>query len=345
MASNHLKAAAALDASGRIEEAWKELERGAHAGEAACARMMGLRLIVGDRVPPQLERGLALLGQACDAGLIEAASRAAALLALGTSHAPPDVPAALQWMARAATAGSQSARGQLRALSEDRALAASANPDWQALSRTVDAGAWTTAPPAHLHSQSPRVGMVAGFMRSEICAQWATLARPRLAPARVYDNSSRADIVVHERSNTSASFGLATVELIHVLVQRRIAAACGVSERQLEPPTVLHYTPGQEFRDHFDFFNPDAPGASASIATQGQRVMTCLVYLNEDYDGGETAFPVLGLSLRGRTGDALFFDNVLADGSPDRRTRHGGRPTTRGEKWILSQFIRGKHLR
>lgn len=345
MATTHLQRAAALDAAGQTADAWSELQRGANAGEASCARMMGLRLIVGDRVAPDPEQALALLGQACDDGLPEAAARAAALLALGTPHAAPDVRAALGWLARAAGAGWRSAQGQLRALCEDRALAGRDPPDWNALASAVDDSAWTRSPPALLHSQSPRVGSIAGFMRSEICAQWAALAKPRLAPALVYDTRSASDIVVNERSNSSASFGLAGVELIHVLVQRRIAAACGVSERQLEPPTVLHYTPGQEFRDHYDFFDPDSPGASASIATQGQRIMTCLVYLNDDYEGGETAFPVLGLSVRGRTGDALYFDNCDPSHNPDRRTRHGGRPTTRGEKWVLSQFIRGRHLR
>jgi prolyl 4-hydroxylase len=34
--------------------------------------------------------------------------------------------------------------------------------------------------------------------------------------------------------------------------------------------------------------------------------------------------------------------NTLPDGSIDRRTRHAGLPPTRGEKWLLSQWLRGR---
>ena len=68
--------------------------------------------------------------------------------------------------------------------------------------------------------------------------------------------------------------------------------------------------------------------------------MTFLLYLNEGYKGGETAFPQLGWQYKGRTGDALFFYNATPDGAPDRRTLHAGTPTTRGEKYLFSQWIR-----
>ena len=67
---------------------------------------------------------------------------------------------------------------------------------------------------------------------------------------------------------------------------------------------------------------------------------TFLVFLNEDFEGGETEFPKAGIAFRGRTGDGLFFANVTRDGRPDPLTLHAGRPPTRGEKWILSQWIR-----
>jgi prolyl 4-hydroxylase len=70
--------------------------------------------------------------------------------------------------------------------------------------------------------------------------------------------------------------------------------------------------------------------------------MTFLLYLNDDYEGGETEFPVIGLRWKGRKGEGLFFWNVQPGGAPDERTLHAGAPVSRGEKWVLSQWIEGR---
>jgi hypothetical protein len=104
----------------------------------------------------------------------------------------------------------------------------------------------------------------------------------------------------------------------------------------------MQYAVGQEFRPHHDFLDPNQPGTAADLARRGQRVATFLIFLNDDFEGGETAFPKAGISHRGRTGDALFFANITPDGAPDPLTLHAGKPPTSGEKWIFSQWIRDR---
>jgi len=156
---------------------------------------------------------------------------------------------------------------------------------------------------------------------------------------------SRLDVVRATRSNSVANFGLADVELLDVLLQARMSRACGIPMNHMEAPAVLHYSVGEEASDHFDFVNPNTPDYAQEIARNGQRVMTFLVYLNEDYEGGETAFPQLGFSHKGRRGHGLFFVNAYSDLQPDLRMLHAGRTPTRGEKWIVSQFIRSRPTR
>ena len=68
-----------------------------------------------------------------------------------------------------------------------------------------------------------------------------------------------------------------------------------------------------------------------------------LVYLNEDYEGGETEFLASGRRFRGKTGDGLLFRNAdLATGMPDPNSRHAGLPVTAGCKLIASRWIRQK---
>jgi hypothetical protein len=136
------------------------------------------------------------------------------------------------------------------------------------------------------------------------------------------------------------------VELVHALIQARMAAACGIPERFMEAPSVLHYDPGEQIRDHYDFVDPESTDDYAGeIARNGQRRVTFLLYLNDDYDGGETTFPKLGISHKGRCGEGLYFVNTLPDDSPDLRMLHAGCPTSRGEKWIITQFIRSRPTR
>ena len=103
---------------------------------------------------------------------------------------------------------------------------------------------------------------------------------------------------------------------------------------------MLHYSAGEEYLPHFDFFDTRLPGTAQEVATRGQRVLTFLVYLNEDFEGGETAFPRLERKFRGRKGDALVFWNVRPDFLPEPLSLHAGTPPTRGEKWLFSQWVR-----
>jgi hypothetical protein len=126
------------------------------------------------------------------------------------------------------------------------------------------------------------------------------------------------------------------------MIQARMAAGCGQPARHMEAPTVLHYAVGETIENHYDFIDPAHPGYAEEIRRSGNRVITFLVYLNDGYEGGCTVFPRLGVEHAGRRGEGLFFVNTGPDGHADLRTLHSGRPPTRGEKWVFSQFVRDR---
>jgi prolyl 4-hydroxylase len=131
------------------------------------------------------------------------------------------------------------------------------------------------------------------------------------------------------RTNAAAQFGLERMDVVLAVVRERIARAAGLPVPGLEWTQVLHYAVGQAFDWHVDWLDPATPGYAADLAARGQRIATCLVFLNDDFEGGETAFEAGGLRHRGRKGDALMWANTLPDGSIDPRTRHAGLPPTR----------------
>jgi len=135
------------------------------------------------------------------------------------------------------------------------------------------------------------------------------------------------------------------MDVVVQVLRARISTASNLPLPVFEPAQVMHYSVGQEFLPHHDYLDPASPGDRDQIARLGQRIATFLLYLNDDFDGGETEFLKTGFRYRGRKGDALLFANVNSARAPDPLTMHAGRPPTRGEKWILSQWIRDRSPR
>jgi hypothetical protein len=333
-----LRAAREHDAAGRHTEAVDVLARATRAGDLAAMSELGHRLLIGDRAPPLAREGVGFIVDASRRGEPRALARVAALTAAG-AYLPQDWPAAMRLLGEAAAAGDVAARGQLASLQPTGA----ADADWPTLASRVDLEAWLRPMPRlALHD---KVQSVPALAPTPVCDWLIGRARGRLERARVYDAVSRSDIVLPMRSNTVANFNFATFDVVQFLVQARMAATCGFAPQHFEAPMVLHYDVGEQIRPHFDFIDANAPDYEQQIREQGQRMITFLLYLNDDYAGGETTFPELGLVNRGVRGDGLYFINAHPDGAPDRRMLHTGSPPTAGEKWIVSQFVRNIRLR
>jgi prolyl 4-hydroxylase len=271
---------------------------------------------------------------------VEAALRLATLTALG-AHVPQSWNDTLHLLIFGAERGSASAQGQLATLANRRADEAAGERRWRNLAESIDLGFWASAPAATTLSASPLVRMYADFVTDAVCDWLVEQARPKLGRALIYDPAG-GDVADHMRTNTAASFDLMTADVVHAAVQTRIASATGLPVQHLEAATVLHYSPGEEITNHYDFVNPQMPSYAAEIAERGQRVATFLVYLNDDYEGGETDFPQLGLRYHGGRRGALLFANALPSGEPDLRMVHAGLPPKDKEKWLMSQFIRNR---
>jgi hypothetical protein len=206
----------------------------------------------------------------------------------------------------------------------------------------IDPAALIGSPPARVVHESPRIAVIEGFASHAECDWAIERARPHIARAGVFDRESGSAAYESARTNSAVTFNILLTDLVLVVLQARIAAASGFSAKNLEEMNILHYAPGQKFDAHYDFFDPAREALRKEIAEKGQRAVTFLVYLNEQFEGGETEFLKLGWRYRGRRGDALLFHNLDASDAPDERTLHAGRPPLSGEKWLLSQWIRAR---
>jgi hypothetical protein len=357
--SSDVERAEQCDARGAHTDAVGHLAAGARKHDVEALTRLGKRLLVGDRAPCLPKDGAGFIADASARGGAEAAALLAVLYAVGASRGH-GIQAGLESLIVAAERGWPSAQAQLRVLAAPSAtvsvepgagvtvepnaggtVSPSAGTDWRALGRVIDLAAWQSPPAGADLSGSPLVRSYARFASADVCQWLIERARGRLSRALVYEAISREVMAKPTRTNTAAVFNIVDTDLVLVLAQLRMAACLGVPLRQFEAITVLHYDAGEEITEHYDFVDPSLPSYAQEIAEKGDRIVTFLVYLNDDYEGGETAFPRLGISHKGRRGEGLFFVNSEG-GRADTRTLHAGRTPVGGEKWIVSQFVRDR---
>jgi hypothetical protein len=283
-----------------------------------------------------LERGALRLREAAELGSGRATARLAHFVAAGVCE-KPDWDKAVDLLQRSAELGWTPARKELRLLARGE------GDTPKAMRKRVDIRAWIAPRQTKLVSTSPRIHTISSFMTPQECAWFIELGAPKLQPATVYDNDNLGSQQVYARTNQAAALDVLHIDVVSVFLTARMANSIGLPSTWFEPPTLLHYAPGEEFLPHYDFLDAEIPGQAAEMQRAGQRIATFLVYLNHDYDGGETAFPRIAYQFKGNTGEALIFGNVLPSGAPDKRTMHAGRPPTRGEKWLLSQWVRDRN--
>lgn len=281
-------------------------------------------------------QGIALIDSAAARDDPDALERKALLEATGCAR-PQNWNHALDCLQAAAELGSASAKGQLIVLAR---ASSEGQPSWAAIRSEISISNLTRAPEKRPLCETPRLRVMEGFASKAECEWLAERARSRLQPARVFDPGGSLTIEA-ARTNRAIEFQVSDMDLVVEAVRARISAATRLPLPLFEPSQVLHYQPGQEFKPHHDYFDPQLPGHVEELRS-GQRIATFLIYLNDDYIGGETAFPRAGVSFRGKTGDALFLANVERTGRPDPSSLHSGTPPIAGDKWILSQWIRDR---
>jgi len=312
------------------------------AGATADTQFRTAMAMLDGTAVPDWNNVTGLIDAAAGAGHADALERRALLECRGVNR-PSNLDQALDSLAMAATRGSRSAARQLMLLAEDRFEPGSASKptsgNWSEIRSRISIArrVGAEADAGRMLSASPIVHAMPDFASAAECRWLIELAAPRLGRAGVYNNPTGVD---PGRTNQTALFNFTNSDVVVEVIRQRIANQIRAPLACLEMSQVLHYGVGQEFVLHCDFLDPQA--MRDEIARNGQRVATFLIYLNDDFEGGETSFPRLGLSHRGNPGDALVFGNVDSAGRPDPRSQHAGCPPTQGEKWVFSQWVRNQ---
>jgi hypothetical protein len=110
-------------------------------------------------------------------------------------------------------------------------------------------------------------------------------------------------------------------------IYERVADYLQVNDSQIEDLQVIRYKENQQYKPHLD------------PAKENDRVYTVILYLNDDFVGGETYFPMLDLKIKPKKGKSLCFLNRDSSNQVISYSKHAGLPVTSGIKYICNIWI------
>lgn len=128
-------------------------------------------------------------------------------------------------------------------------------------------------------------------------------------------------------------------------IERRLSDLIGIDLSWGETVQGQRYHPGQEFKEHCDWFDTAQPYWHDEMRRGGQRSWTAMVYLNTVEDGGTTDFPRIEVNIPPQAGALLLWNNNLPDGTVNWDTMHAALPVVRGVKYVITKWFRGRPWR
>ena len=334
-----------LTRQGQAQEARATMEQAAAEGSrqaaifAATWRLIGYAGDIEPAVAEELLRKAADNGEALGLTMLGA-------LAVTDLQGPRNWSKALEHLVAAAKLGESRAQLQLAMLlpgsAPERDAFARGEPlDWDDVAGRVQWPHERALPEVARLRDAPQIEAIRGFLSPEECAYIMARGAPYLQRAQVAgaDGSPMLDPI---RTNDAMVFASVETDVVLQSIDSLVARALRSAPECGEHFALLRYRPGQAYASHCDWIDPATPGKDQEVAESGQRVATLLVYLNDDFRGGETHFVGLNWSFKGKRGDALLWRNVTPDGAIDPLTLHAGLAPTAGEKWLLSKWMRDK---
>ena len=110
---------------------------------------------------------------------------------------------------------------------------------------------------------------------------------------------------------------------------------------------VVRYLPNQYYNEHHDACCDNNEKCQEFIKRGGQRILTVLIYLNSEFENGETYFKNLNIKMKTTAGNAIVFyplqknnQNNISNKKCHPYALHAGLPVKSGVKWIANIWFR-----
>lgn len=128
------------------------------------------------------------------------------------------------------------------------------------------------------------------------------------------------------------------------VARKLIEYVCSIVNKPFENAEdlqIVRYKPNGFYKPHHDSCCDSNKACEDFIKQGGQRVVTLVVYLNDEFGAGETNFPNLGIKIKApKHGGILFYPMNEDKSKCHPHALHEGTELTHGEKIICNVWIR-----
>lgn len=131
-----------------------------------------------------------------------------------------------------------------------------------------------------------------------------------------------------------------TDETIKNIIQR-VCDMHNYPIERAEDLQVVKYDPNGYYNEHHDSCCDENKKCKEFIERGGNRVVTMVIYLNDDFEGGATRFINLDKDIKPDKYSGILFYPMNKSGKKcHRKALHAGLPVTSGNKYIANVWIR-----
>ncbi len=162
--------------------------------------------------------------------------------------------------------------------------------------------------------------------------KWLTMIDPKKSTAQK-NVQMRDPGRVTQAVNMGKREGLLQ-DLVRGALKDQVGTQYGSPPTQFEPPYILRYPPGGKYVLHCDGEQFDQQAQRWYRIRD--RDVSLLIYLNDNYEGGQLQFDILNFTFTPRAGDLVFFPS-------NHLFSHQSLPIVSGFKWAIVSWSRLAH--
>ena len=165
-----------------------------------------------------------------------------------------------------------------------------------------------------------------------------------LEESTVWNHTSQGNASEKHHRKSQQTWLKNTEHLLAEKISKISEELTGIDMSHQELLQVARYDTHGMFNDHYDACDSESNPENCAKMNQGcgQRKTTLLLYLNDDFEGGETEFVGVPFKCVPKIGKGLLFWNVDDNDILIKESKHRGNQVLTGYKWIANKWSHSK---